>query len=118
MGATLSNKLGNIFIDHEVLASIAGVAAMECYGLVGMAKKSKASGIVELLKRENQNKGVKVSSENDEIIIDLFVVVGFGTRISTVAQNIIDKVKYNIETITGLKVKQVNINIQGVRVEK
>ncbi|MCT4606395.1 MAG: Asp23/Gls24 family envelope stress response protein [Marinisporobacter sp.] len=118
MGALLKNKLGNIIIDHEVIASIAGAAAMECYGLVGMSKKSKTSGITELLKRENQNKGVKVSSKENEVIIDLYIVVEFGTRISTVAQNIIDKVKYNIEISTGLKVKQVNINIQGVRVEK
>ncbi|QXM05873.1 Asp23/Gls24 family envelope stress response protein [Crassaminicella indica] len=118
MSATLVNELGNIFIDHEVLAFIAGTSAMECYGLVGMAKKSTASGIAELLKRENQSKGVKVRSGNDGVIIDLFVIVEFGTRISAVAQNIIDKVKYNIEMMTGLKVKHVNVNIQGVRVEK
>lgn len=118
MVAKLDNKLGSIFIDNEVLGSIAGISAMECYGLVDMSKKSAASGLAELLKRENVSKGVKVRSEKNEIIIDLYVVVEFGTKISTVAKNIIDKVKYNIETITGLKVKQVNINVQGVRVEK
>ncbi|WZL74796.1 Asp23/Gls24 family envelope stress response protein [Clostridiaceae bacterium 35-E11] len=118
MAANLNNKLGSIFIDNEVLAAIAGISAMECYGLVGMAKKSTASGLTELLKKENLSRGVKVSTDNNEIIIDLFIVVEFGTRISTVAKNIIERVKYSIETITGLDVKQVNINIQGVRVEK
>ncbi|WP_129596330.1 Asp23/Gls24 family envelope stress response protein [Anaerophilus nitritogenes] len=118
MSAKLVNELGNIFIDDEVLASIAGISAMECYGLVGMSKKSTGNGLVELLKRENLGKGVKVRSEDDKIIIDLFIVVQFGIRISTVAQNIIDKVKYNIETITGLAVETVNIHIQGVRVQK
>lgn len=118
MSAKLGNELGTIFIDHEVLSAIAGISAMECYGLVGMSKKSTGSGLYELLRRENLSKGVKIKSENNEIIIDLFIVVEFGTRISTVAQNIIDKVKYNIESISGLKVKKVNINVQGVRVEK
>ncbi|TCO78988.1 Asp23/Gls24 family envelope stress response protein [Marinisporobacter balticus] len=118
MAATLQNELGNIFIDHEVLASIAGISAMECYGVVGMAKKSTASELSELLRRENLGKGVKIKSENDKIVINLFIIVEFGTRISTVAQNIIDKVKYNIEMISGLQVKKVNINIQGVRVQK
>ena len=118
MSAKILNKLGLISIDNEVLASIAGISAMECYGLVGMSTKSAASGLVELLKRENMGKGVKVTIENNEISIDLFIVVEFGTRISTVAKNIIGKVKYNIENLTGLKVKNISINVQGVRVEK
>ncbi|MBM7615839.1 Asp23/Gls24 family envelope stress response protein [Alkaliphilus hydrothermalis] len=118
MPGKLTNDLGTITIDDHVLASIAGVSAMECYGLVGMAAKSTASGIVELLKREHSSKGVKVQTENDTITIDLFVIVEFGTRISVVANNIIDKVKYNIENLTGMKVKKVNITVQGVRVEK
>ena len=51
-------------------------------------------------------------------MIDLYIVVQFGTRISVVANNIIEKVKYNIENLTGLKVERVNINVQGVRVQK
>lgn len=118
MPGRLSNNFGEIVIDDHVLASIAGASAMECYGLVGMAAKSAAGGLVELLKREHSSKGVKVQTENEEIIIDLFVIVEFGTRISVVANNIIEKVKYNIEHLTGMKVKKVNINVQGVRVEK
>ncbi len=118
MSAKLENKLGIITIDNEVLASIAGISAMECYGLVGMSTKSTASGLVDILKRENMSKGVKVYTENDEISIELFIVVEFGIRISTVAKNIIEKVKYNIENLSGLKIKNISINVQGVRVEK
>ncbi|MBB6217831.1 putative alkaline shock family protein YloU [Anaerosolibacter carboniphilus] len=118
MVARLDNEIGSVFIDNAVLASIAGASAMECYGLVGMATKSAASGLVELLKRENMTKGVKVSTDNDEILIDLYIIVEFGTNISAVANNIIDKVKYNIENMTGMTVKKVNVNVQGVRVEK
>ncbi|ABR48923.1 protein of unknown function DUF322 [Alkaliphilus metalliredigens QYMF] len=118
MPGKLNNDIGSVVIDDHVLASIAGSAAMECYGLVGMAAKSTAGGLVELLKREQSSKGVKVQTDNHEITIDLFVIVEFGTRISVVANNIIEKVKYNIEHLSGMKVKKVNIHVQGVRVEK
>lgn len=118
MPGKLTNDLGTVLIDDHVLASIAGVSAMECYGLVGMATRSAAGGLVELLKRDQLSKGVKVYTEDEEIVIDLFVIVEFGTRISVVATNIIEKVKYSIENLTGMTVKKVNINVQGVRVEK
>ncbi|OGO78415.1 MAG: alkaline-shock protein [Clostridiales bacterium GWB2_37_7] len=116
MPAKLSNKFGEIYISDDVLANIAGLATIECYGLVGMASKNAKDGLVVLLRRDNLNKGVKITTEGEDIIVDLFVIVKFGTKISTVADNIISKVKYTLENITGLKVKRVNLNIQGVRV--
>ncbi len=116
MTAKLKTQYGEIYISDEVVATIAGLATTECYGLVGMGVKNAKDGIVELLKRDNLSKGVKIISEDDQIVIDLYIIVEFGTRISTVADNIISKVKYTMETMTGLKVKRVNINVQGVRV--
>lgn len=116
MPAKISNQIGEIYISDDVLANIAGLASIECYGLVGMASKNAKDGLVELLKRDNLSKGVKITTEGEEIIVDLYVIVKFGTKISTVADNIISKVKYTLESITGLKVKKVNLNIQGVRV--
>jgi uncharacterized alkaline shock family protein YloU len=116
MPAKLSNKFGEIYISDEVLANIAGLATIECYGLVGMASKNAKDGLVELLRRDNLNKGVKITTEGEDIVVDLFVIVKFGTKISTVADNIISKVKYTLESVTGLKVRRVNLNIQGVRV--
>ena len=116
MPGKIKAKYGEINISDDVLASLAGLATMECYGIVGMASKSAKDGFVELLKRENLSKGVKVSSEGEEIIIDLYVIVEFGTKISAVADNIISKVKYSLENLTGLTVRKVNINVQGVRV--
>ena len=118
MPGKINNKYGTISIDENVIATIAGVAAMECYGLVGMATKNATDGLVEMLKREHLTKGIKIHIEEDFVVVDLYVIVQFGTRISVVANNIIDKVKYNIENITGMNVKSVNINIQGVRVQK
>lgn len=117
MAAKLINKYGNIIIDDSVVASLAGLAAMECYGLVGMATSSATEGLVELLRREHLTKGVKVSSEEDRIVIDLYIMVQFGISISVVSSNIIERVKYSIEETTGLTVERVNVNVQGVRVQ-
>lgn len=116
MMAKIDNNFGSIFIGEDVLANIAGIATMECYGLVGMASKGSADGIVELLKKEHLSKGVKVYMEEGVLVIDLCIVVKFGTKISAIAQNIIDKVKYSVETMTGIGVKRININVKGVRV--
>lgn len=116
MSAIYSTQYGEVNISDDVLATISGLAATECYGLVGMASKNAKDGLVELLKRENLAKGVRVTAEGEEINIDLYIVVEFGTKISTIADNIISKVKYTVENLTGLKVRKVNINVQGVRV--
>lgn len=116
MSAKYTTQFGEVFVSDDVLATIAGIATTECYGLVGMAKKDAFDSLSELLKRDSLVKGVKVHTENDEIIIDLHIIVEFGTNISTVAENIVSKVKYTVESMTGLKVKKININVQGVRI--
>ena len=115
MSAKYRTQYGEVNISDDVLATISGLATTECYGLVGMANKNAKDGLVELLKKENFAKGVKVTAEGEELIIDLYIVVEFGTKISTVADNIISMVKYTLENMTGLKVKKVNVNVQGVR---
>lgn len=116
MTCKLITGLGSINYSEEVLANIAGVSTMECYGVVGMASRRATDGLVELLKRENLSKGVKVSSENDELTVELFIIVEYGTKISVIANNIIQKVKYTLENLTGLNVKKIIVNVQGVRV--
>jgi uncharacterized alkaline shock family protein YloU len=116
MTGKLENKLGHISISDDVLANIAGVATMECYGVVGMSSKRATDGLVELLKMENLSKGVKVTADNDELSVELFIIVEYGTKISVIANNIIQKVKYTLENLTGLKVNKVVVSVQGVRV--
>lgn len=118
MTLKIDNEYGTINISKEVISNLAGSSAMECYGLVGMASRSTTSGIVNLLKRENLSKGVKVEETENGLVVDLFVVIQFGTKISVVANNIIERVKYSVETITGLKVEKVNVNIEGVKVQE
>ncbi|SUY47291.1 alkaline shock protein [Clostridium putrefaciens] len=112
----ISNEHGNIEYSDEVIANIVGLSTMECYGVVGMASKSAADGLWQLLKIENLSKGVKINYKNEELTIELFVVVQYGTKISVIANNIIQRIRYNIESYTGLKVSCITVNVQGIRV--
>lgn len=112
----ISNENGSIYYSVDVLANIVGISTMECYGVVGMASKNASDGIWELLKGENLSRGVKINSKNDNLNIELYIIVEYGTKVSVIANNIIQKVKYNVENITGLKVSGITVNVQGVRV--
>lgn len=118
MAAKIQNELGYISIDNNVIATIAGLSAMESYGIVGMASKNTTDGLFELLKWENLTKGIKVNTEDNTVLIDLYVILEYGVKISTVADNIIEKVKFNVENLTGLEVSRVNVFVQGIRVQK
>jgi uncharacterized alkaline shock family protein YloU len=117
MSIELQTKFGQIDISNDVIATIAGGAAVDCYGIVGMAsKKQLKDGIAEILRRDNFTKGVIVRQENDEVHIDMFIIVSYGTKISEVAHNVQSKVKYTLDKTVGLAVDSVNIFVQGVRV--
>ena len=116
MAKEVVTDLGRISVSEDVIATMAGVAATECYGIVGMAGGRFKDGIAELLGRENLAKGVLVSLHGDRVEIDLYIVVGYGTRISEIARNVTDKVRYVVESATGLKVVGVHIHVQGVKV--
>jgi uncharacterized alkaline shock family protein YloU len=116
MGKEINNNYGKIEISEEVIATIVGAAAVECYGLVGMASKKSSDKFSELLGRENLARGVVVSINGDHVVIDLHIIVGYGVKISEVAANVMERVRYTVENFIGLKVAQVNVHVQGVRV--
>lgn len=119
MAMAIQTELGNVSVTDNVLAAIAGSAAMECFGLVGMAsRKQFKDGIAELLGRENLARGVEIRRESGATHIDLYIVVSYGTKISEVAHNVQQRVKYVLNDVTGLAVDQVNIIVQGVRVSR
>lgn len=117
MSVKMFNENGNIVIDDQAIATIAGLAAMECYGVVGMASRNATQGFFELLKREQLTKGIKVIANEDKIDIDLYIVLQYGVKISVVAENVISRIKYSVETFSGVCVENVNIFVQGVRVQ-
>ena len=93
MTAKLENELGVISIHYEVIARIAGYAAIDCYGIVGMAAKNVKDGLVQLLKLESLTKGIKMRVNANKVSLDLHIIVEYGTNISATADHIISTVK-------------------------
>lgn len=117
MTGRMINELGNVVIDNDVIATYAGSVAVECFGIVGMAAVNMKDGLVKLLKRDYLNHGINVEVDDDNnITIDFHVIVSYGVSIETVADNLIQTVKYKVEEFTGMKIKKVNILVEGVRV--
>ena len=104
---------GNVTFADEVVAIIAGLAAMEIPGVSAMS-----SGIMEKLGKKNLSRGVKVEVGEKEAAIDLYLIVDYGVRIPDISWNIQENVKKTVETMTGLHVIEVNIHIQGIDFEK
>ena len=116
MKGRINNKLGEIRINPEVIAKYAGITAVECFGIVGMAAVSMKDGLVKLLKRERLTHGINVDIEENHIILNFHVIVAYGISISAVADNLIENVKYKVEEFTGMEVDKINIFVEGVRV--
>jgi uncharacterized alkaline shock family protein YloU len=112
----IENNFGKILIAEQVIETVAGLSAMECYGLVGMSSKNMQDGIAELLGWDNLSKGVSVEIQEDKLKVELNIVVEYGTNIHEVANNIIDRVKYTLKNRLGIEVNNIDINVQGVRI--
>jgi uncharacterized alkaline shock family protein YloU len=109
------NKFGSIKIANDVLAKIAGFAALECYGIAGMASPGLPLGVSQLLSRDKLQKGVKIKSTNHEVEVDLYVIVEFEINMAEVAKNLMSKTKYILEKSAGVKTKRIDVHVQGVK---
>ncbi|MGN0160415.1 MAG: Asp23/Gls24 family envelope stress response protein [Lachnospiraceae bacterium] len=117
MKGKVSNPMGNVVIDTDVISKYAGLAAIECFGIVGMAAVSVKDGIVKLLKKDNITRGINVTLDSDnKLTIDFHVIISYGVSIKTVSENLIESVKYKVEEYTGIEIKKINIFVDGVRV--
>jgi uncharacterized alkaline shock family protein YloU len=112
----LQKELGKILIDENVISTMVGLATIECAGVVGMASKRATDGLVEMLGRENLRRGVVVVVNGDSISASVFIVVEYGVSIGAVAKTVMESVKYRIEDMTGVKVTNVNVSIEGIRI--
>ncbi len=106
---------GDIHIAPVAIAAIASRAALQSYGVVGMAAPNLASEVAAALSRD-PHRGVEVTVDNEEITVDLYVIIEYGTRIATVANSLINAVRYQVEKTVGAPVVQVNVHVQGLRV--
>lgn len=119
MTLEISNDYGKIDISNEVIASVVGGKAVECYGIVGMASRQQVrDGIAEILGHENYARGIKVREEDGNVDIDMYIIVSYGVKISEVANNVQSTVKYTLESTLNVKVNSVNIFVQGIRLNQ
>ncbi len=108
---------GNVNISDDVVSTIASLAASEVKGIVGMSN-SISGGFAELLGKKNLAKGVKITINENDVILDLAVIVEYGVKIPDVAWELQEKVKTEVESMTGLNVSAVNVTVDGVNVPK
>ena len=114
---TIQNDRGAIEITNEVFTLISGYAATNCFGVKGMAFRNMKDGIVSLLKRENMSKGVKATFEDGQVSIEIHIIVEHGVNISTVCQSIMTEIRYNVERLTRIPVKNVNVCVDSIMVD-
>jgi len=110
------NPLGTIDINEEYFAELLGSVVPTCFGVVGMADSNAFQGIRSFFDRKNHypDQGVSVVKEPDGLVIELHIVVLYGVNISTVVQNIVEKVRYTVEDVTGMTVKKVDVYVDAM----
>ena len=116
MVAEFENEIGKVTISKDAIAKIAGLTAMECYGVVGMASKNMKEGLVKLLGLESLTRGIEVEINENKLQITLHIIVSYGTNISAIGESIMNTVKYKVEQLSGIEVADVKIMVEGIRV--
>jgi uncharacterized alkaline shock family protein YloU len=113
---TTETSLGKIEISKAAIASLASQTVLECYGVVGMSSMNIKDGFAELLSPGSSKRGVIITTQDDDISINLYVIIEYGMRISEVAHNIMAAVKFRVEKALGVPVSAVNVHVQGLRI--
>jgi uncharacterized alkaline shock family protein YloU len=109
------DPIGSIHVSPRAIATIAYQAALESYGVVGLAPKNLMDGLTNVLVKDPTH-GVEVTYADQKINIDIYIVIEYGTRIKTVATSVGNTVRYHVENVLGMPVNQVNVHVQGLRV--
>ena len=116
---SINNDKGSITITMDVFRNLAGDAATKCFGVKGMAGRSKDGGALQLLRRESMSKGVDVSlNDDDSLSLDLHIGVDYDVNIVAVCRSIMNEVSYKVEKWTSMKVKNVDVYVDTVIVDK
>jgi len=110
-----TTSLGGIHISPEAVAAIAYHATLQSYGVVGLAPKNLAEGLAQTITREPA-RGVSVRYDGENIDIDIYVIVEYGTRITSVADSVANTVKFHVEKALGMPLHEINVHVAGLRV--
>lgn len=111
----IQTEKGRIRLTSDVFTNITGAVATSCYGVKGMAFRSKTDGLVHLLRRESMSKGVKITYNDDESVsIELHIIVDNGVNLMAVSRSIQSEVKYNVNRLTGVEVRSVTVCVDSM----
>ena len=115
MAVMTSNKYGKIIVSDEAVAMCAQRAASECYGVMELASKGFTDSISSLFKKNTATKGIKVTTVDNRIFIDIYVILKEGVLEEAVSESLRSVVTYSVETFTGMRVKSVNVHVVGTK---
>jgi uncharacterized alkaline shock family protein YloU len=110
-----TTPIGSIKVSPRAIATIAYQVVRQSYGVVGLTSKSLVNGITKALVKDPTH-GVEVNFDGENITLDLYVIIEYGTRIKSVTDSVSHSVKYQVEKLLGMPVHQVNVHVQGLRV--
>jgi uncharacterized alkaline shock family protein YloU len=110
-----TTPLGSIHVSPRAIASIAYHAALQSYGVVGLASKNLVEGLTQALVKD-PTKGVEVDYDGNRINIELYVIIEYGTRIKSVANSVSNAVRFQVEKALGMPVDEVNVHVRGLRI--
>lgn len=106
---------GSLRVSNDVIADLAGYAALECYGVVGMAVTDEEQGVARLLPRYRLRKGIEVALQDGIITVDLHVILEQGINMASVAQNLVSTVKFILKQIAELSEVEVRVHVEDMR---
>jgi uncharacterized alkaline shock family protein YloU len=109
---------GTLRVSNDCIADLAGYAAMECYGVVGMAEIDEQAGVARLLPTFRLRKGIDVAAKDGKVVIDLHVIVEQGVNMSSVVSNLTSSVRFLLKQIAELANVDVHIHIEGMRASR
>lgn len=109
---------GQVSLTQDVISTVVGTAVTDNYGVVGMVSKNFfRDNLIEILGQENYSKGIVITQHGDDVLVDVYILVSYGTKISVICQNIQQAVKYSVEQLLGFEVSYVNVHVQGVKID-
>lgn len=109
---------GELHVANDVLAEIVGNAALECYGIVGMANPNVADGMAKMLPKSRIRRGIMVDTTDVGVHVSIYVIIEYGTNITAVSRNLKDAVRYALTEYARVPVDSIDVHVQGVRVRK
>ena len=115
MALKTNNSYGQITISEDVVASLAGYYAKQCYGVVDQVPTGLADSLNDLFKQHSKSRGVRIVTSGDRIYVDLYVVFKYGLPITAVASSMKATVKYGLEKFTGMIVANIDVHVVGVK---